>query len=59
MTTAAKIAEDIARLVEPLAVDGALAVYELVKKLVTHDDGAALAAKRSLQALEAQAEIRS
>jgi hypothetical protein len=59
MTTAEKIAEDVARLVAPLAVEAATAVYELVKGLVTHTDGAELAAKRAGEALAAKAVIRS
>jgi hypothetical protein len=53
------IAQEIADLVKPLAVDGAVAVYHLVRALVTHPDGAELQARRALQGLEAQAEIRA
>ncbi len=54
-----EVIKEIVKDVEPLAVEGAVEVAKVVKALVTHQDGAELAARRTLQALEAEAFIRS
>ena len=53
------IVKEILKDVEPLAEEALIEIAKVVKALVTHQDGAALAARRTAQALEAEAFIRS
>lgn len=54
-----KLVEDLVLIVAPLEADALQAVVVLVKTLVSHPDGAELAAKRQTEALAAEAAIRT
>lgn len=59
MTAAEKAVEELVTLLEPLEVEAVEAVTELVKTLFTKPEGLALAARRTTEALAAEAAIRS
>jgi hypothetical protein len=58
-TTEEKLIDEAVSLLSPLAGAALEAVVDVVRLLVTHKDGAELAAKRQAQALAAEAFIRS
>ncbi len=59
ITTIEEALAEIGKLVAPLEVEGAVAIYNVVKLLVEHKDGAELAARRTAEELTFQAAIRS
>lgn len=59
MTAAEHVVEDIVTLLEPLEVDAVEAVKSVVELWLTHPDGVAVAARRTAEALAAEAAIRS
>lgn len=55
----AEAIEAVEEILEPLAVEALADVVELVRAVAGHPDGAAVAARRSLEALAAKAFIAS
>ncbi len=58
-SAAEKAVEDVITLLEPLEAQAVEAIAELVKQLLTHPDGAELMARRTAEALAAEAAIRN
>jgi hypothetical protein len=58
-STTEKLVDDLLELVGPLEGEALETVVSLVRGVVTHSDGVALAARRAAEALAAEAAIRS